>query len=93
MNKKQQEEINLEAKNFFNLYKKEMGESIRTGRVVIISFDSLKALEEKLSEKILENPEETISLMETALGEMGFVENPRIKRAFDTRIFFPPCPL
>lgn len=80
MEKRAQEELILESKSFFDSYKEEIRESIRSGeRVVKVNFSNLAEFSPVLSEKILELPEETISIMETALGETGFVENPRIR--------------
>jgi len=80
MAKKGQEELILEAKNFFNAYKGEIGKSIRTGeRVVQLSFPSLSEFSPTLSEKLIESPEETIAILETALDESGLVKSPRIR--------------
>jgi replicative DNA helicase Mcm len=79
-NKKKQDELILEAKNFFESYKKQIGESARSGeRVLRIKFPNLAAFSPILSEKILETPEETIAVMETALEESELVKSPRIR--------------
>tara|TARA_Y100000034_G_C6902655_1_gene417862 strand:+ start:976 stop:3003 length:2028 start_codon:yes stop_codon:yes gene_type:complete len=82
--KKKQEELILEAKNFFEAHKKEIGESSREGEKVIrIAFPQIAAFSPNLSEKITETPEDSLAIFETALGEIGLVgENPRI-RIFD----------
>ena len=77
-----QEEILTEAKNFFNFpaNKKKVGKSIReTENIVFISFEDLASFSHKLSDLLLEKPEETFALMETALEELKLVENPRIR--------------
>ena len=80
MDKKKSEELILEAKNFFDSSKKQLGESIRSGkRVMQLDFSQLSQFSPFLSEKIIESPEETISLMEVALEESGLVEKPRIR--------------
>jgi len=80
MEKKRQEEITLESKNFFNAYKKEIGESIRSGNnVVQIEFSKLAEFSPILSETLLEIPEESISILENALEETGLVKTPRIR--------------
>lgn len=70
MKKVEREEIEQDAKKFFNDYKRKIGESIRTGRVAYLSFDDIQFYQ-KLSEKILDNPEETIAIMESALADYG----------------------
>ncbi len=78
--RKEQEELMLEAKSFFDTYKKEIGESIRTGeKTVIVKFHSLAEITPRLSEKIIELPEETIAIMENSLEESGLMESPRIR--------------
>lgn len=78
--KKKQDDLILEAKNFFSSYKKEIGESIRGGeRVVKISFSPLAEFSPSLTESLIEAPEETIALLETALEESGLVKSPRIR--------------
>jgi len=78
--KKSKDEFILEAKNFFNLYKKEIGESIRTGgNIVRIDFNKISQYSHILAESIFELPEENIALMEMALEELGLVKNPRIR--------------
>jgi replicative DNA helicase Mcm len=79
-NKKKQEELLLEAKNFFDAHKKEIGESIRSGEnVVNLEFSDLSEFTPLLSERVIEFPEETIAILETALEESGLVKNPRIR--------------
>ncbi len=76
--KKKQDELILEAKNFFDSYKKEIGESIRSEEhVVKLSFPTLAEFSPILSERIIEFPEETIAILETALEESGLVKKPR----------------
>src|SRR3989344_6174383 len=78
--RKQHEELILEAKNFFDAYKKELGQSIRKAdRIATISFFQLSEFSPILSEKIIEKPEETIAIMETALEETGLVKSPRVR--------------
>jgi len=73
------EELIIEAKSFFNFYKKEIKESIRkTKKVVFLDFMRLEEFS-KLSDEILANPEETLSLMELAVEELGLLENIRIR--------------
>ena len=75
-----QEDLVLEAKGFFNAHKKEIGESIRNEEgIVKLSFSKLAAYSPKLCDKLIELPEETLAIMETALDELGLVNNARIR--------------
>jgi replicative DNA helicase Mcm len=73
-------ELTIDAKNFFNLHKKELGESIRKGdNVIYIDFMQLTEFSNKLSDEILSNPEETLRIIELAIEESGLVSNVRIR--------------
>ena len=74
------EEFITEAKSFFTEYRKQIGESIRKGKkVVFINFDDLASSSPVLSEALIENPEEILQLIETALEETGLIKNPRVR--------------
>ena len=74
------EELIIEAKNFFNFYKKEIGESVRKkNNIVFLNFLNLTEFSNKLSEEILNNPEETLGLIELAIEESGLFSNIRIR--------------
>ena len=76
--KKQDYEV--QAKKFFQDYKKEIGESIRQdNKVVRLNFKSLVQFSPSISEKLLETPEETIALLENALDDSGLIKDPRIR--------------
>jgi len=78
--KPRNEELMIEAKNFFDSYKKEVGEEMRKGKsVVFIDFTRLTEFSTKLSEEILKNPEETLAIIETAIEETGMVDNVRVR--------------
>ncbi|MBU1988564.1 MAG: hypothetical protein KKD94_03735, partial [Nanoarchaeota archaeon] len=78
--KRKQEDLVLEAKNFFNAYKKELGESVRRDEgVVRLDFQQLQSYSPVLADNILELPEETIAVLELALEEMGLLEKPRVR--------------
>ncbi len=80
MEKKRQEELLLEAKNFFNASKKDIISSIRTGeKVVHISFNKLSEFSPELADQTTDRPEETIAILENALEESELVKNPRIR--------------
>lgn len=80
MGRANQEELLIEAKNFFNSYKEEVGESIRKHKnVIYIDFMKLAETSVKLSNEILDNPEETLSIFELAVEDLGFVKNARVR--------------
>ena len=77
---KTKESLVIEAKNFFDSHKKELGESIRKGKNIIhLDFMKLSEFSSKLSNEILSNPEETLGLIELAIEEFGLVENPKVR--------------
>ena len=75
-----QEELLIEAKNFFNSHKEDLGESIRK-KTNVIFLDFVKLIESniKLADEILANPEETLGIFELAVEELGFVKNARVR--------------
>ena len=74
------EDLLIEAKNFFDFYKKEFGESIRKGQnAIYLDFMKLTEFSNQLSNEILSNPEETLRLVELAIEESGLVKNVRIR--------------
>jgi len=78
--KKGSEELIIEAKAFFETYKKEIGESIRRGKkVVFINFEDLASSSPTLSEALISSPEEILQVLETALEETGLIKLPRIR--------------
>tara|TARA_Y100000034_G_scaffold124917_1_gene173728 strand:+ start:803 stop:3838 length:3036 start_codon:yes stop_codon:yes gene_type:complete len=78
--KKSNEDLTIEAKQFFETYKKEIGESIRKGkRVVFVNFEDLSSSSPILAEALIGNPEEAMQLLEMALEDTGLIKNPRIR--------------
>lgn len=74
--KLKKEELLLEAKNFFEFYKKELGDSIRRfGNVIYIDFQKLTEFSNKLAEEVIVNPEDTLRLIELAIEEIGWLES------------------
>ena len=74
------EELIIEAKNFFDAHKKEFGESIRKGNnVIYLDFMELTEFSSILSDEILSNPEETLRLVELAIEERGLINNVRVR--------------
>jgi len=79
-NRPKQEELIIEAKNFFDFYKKEVGDSLRKSKSVIyIDFTKLTEFSNKLAEEILTNPEEVLRFVEIAIEETGLVNNVRVR--------------
>ena len=80
MEKSKSEELIIEAKNFFEFSKKEIGNSIRQGQgVIMLDFMALSEFSNKLSDEIIKNPEEILQLMELAIEESGLISRARIR--------------
>ena len=79
--KVKQEDLISEAKKFFDGYKRIIGKSMKPGdKTIFLNFSDLSEYSPLLSERVTEKPEETLAVLEIALGEMGlFGENPRIR--------------
>ncbi|MEI6849886.1 MAG: minichromosome maintenance protein MCM [archaeon] len=78
--KKRQEDLLLEAKNFFNAYKKEIGSSIRSGeKIVYLQFNNIAEHSPDLSQALLETPQQTLAILENALDDSGLVKDPRVR--------------
>jgi replicative DNA helicase Mcm len=77
--RKKHEDLLLESKNFFNSYKKEIRQSEE--KIARVDFAMLAEFSPTLTESILEFPEETIAIMETAMEETmsNFVKNSRLR--------------
>ena len=70
------EDLIIEAKSFFDFYKKEIiGKSARKDiNVVSIEFMKLTEFSNKLSDELITNPEETLRLTELAIEELGLIK-------------------
>ncbi|VVB84028.1 Minichromosome maintenance protein MCM [uncultured archaeon] len=80
IDKLKSEDLMIEAKKFFDFYKKELGKSIRKGsNVVYLDFIKLTEFSNNLPEGILSNPEDTLRLIEVAIEESGLIKNVRIR--------------
>jgi len=78
--KTKSEELIIEAKNFFDSYKKDIGDSLRKGNnVIYIDFMRLTQFSNKLSDEILAKPEEILRILEMAIEESGLVNNVRVR--------------
>jgi replicative DNA helicase Mcm len=78
--KSKKEDLIIEAKNFFDFYKKEVGESLRKGlNVIYLDFMKLTEFSNILSDELITNPEEALRLVELAIEESGLVTNVRVR--------------
>ena len=74
------EDLLIEAKNFFEFYKKELGKSIRKeNNVVNLDFMQLTEFSNKLSDEILVNPEDTLRIIEQAIEQSSLADNVRVR--------------
>lgn len=74
------EELLLEAKNFFNFHKEDLGDSIRKKtNVIYMDFMKLTEFSNILADEVLTNPEETLQTIELAVEELGLVKNARVR--------------
>ncbi|PIN77618.1 AAA family ATPase [Candidatus Woesearchaeota archaeon CG10_big_fil_rev_8_21_14_0_10_34_12] len=74
------EDLIIEAKKFFDFYKKEVGKSIREGRKVIyLHFSDLSSFSHALGDSLLSNPEEIFQILELALDESGLVKDAKVR--------------
>ncbi|MCX6746973.1 MAG: minichromosome maintenance protein MCM [Candidatus Pacearchaeota archaeon] len=79
-NRSKTEELIIEAKKFFDFYKRDMGRAIRKGNnVIILDFMKLTEFCEKLPEELLSNPEEALGIIELAIEESGLIKNVRVR--------------
>jgi len=80
MVEKKTDDLVLEARNFFDTYKKEIGKSVREGKNVIhIDFNNLASFSYELAELLISQPEEVLQVLEVALEESGLVKRPRVR--------------
>ncbi len=78
--KSKTEDLIIEAKKFFDFYKKEVGRYIKRGtNVVILDFMKLIEFSNKLPDEILSNPEETLRIIEISIEESGLIKNARVR--------------
>ncbi|MEK6823403.1 MAG: minichromosome maintenance protein MCM [Nanoarchaeota archaeon] len=78
--KTKQEDLLIEAKNFFEAHKKELLESKKKGsNVVFLDFESLIKFSKILSDEILEDPEETLRIFEQAIEQSPLIDSVRIR--------------
>ncbi len=71
-----QDDFLIEAKEFFEVNKSEIGKVAKVGKKVVeISFEDFSAHSPSLAENLIERPEETIQLLEIALEELEWAPN------------------
>jgi replicative DNA helicase Mcm len=71
-----QDEFLSDAKEFFEVNRKEIGKVAKVGgNVVCIDFDNFSAHSPSLGENLIDRPEETIQLLELALEELEWAPN------------------
>ena len=76
-----QDELLLEAKNFFNSNKKELGQGSKQGeKIVKIDFLGLQEHSPTIADRLIEKPEETLQMLELALSDLDWApKEPRIR--------------
>ncbi len=78
--KSKHEDLVQEAKNFFDSYKKEIGESVRReDGVVRLNSERLVEYSPNLADRFIESPEEMVAILEVALEELEIVNKPRVR--------------
>ena len=69
------EELIIEAKEFLEYYKNEIGKYAKRGqKSVPISFNDIATFSNELADQILAKPEENIAMFELALDEIGLIK-------------------
>ncbi|MCX6742092.1 MAG: minichromosome maintenance protein MCM [Candidatus Pacearchaeota archaeon] len=74
------EDLIIEAKEFFEYYRTQIGKSAKKGEKAIhVSFQDIASFSNTLADQLLAKPEEVLSVMELALDEVGLVSNAKIR--------------
>lgn len=74
------EDLIIEAKEFFEFYRTQIGKSAKKGEKAIrVSFQDVASFSNELADQLLAKPEEVLSIMELALDEIGLVSNAKIR--------------
>jgi len=74
------EELLIEAKEFFETYKSEIGKYAKEGKKSVqISFNDLASHSHQLAEALILQPEETVQILELAIEENGLITNARVR--------------
>jgi len=79
-NQNHSEERLIEAKSFFSMQKKKLGIAAKKGdNIVVIDFKELSEFSPELSEELINKPEDTLKILESALLEGGLISDPRVR--------------
>ncbi|MGB9708143.1 MAG: minichromosome maintenance protein MCM [Candidatus Pacearchaeota archaeon] len=74
------EDLIIEAKEFFEYYKKEIGKDIKKGaKAIHVSFQDLAQFSHTLADQLLQKPEEVLSILEIALDETGIIKGAKVR--------------
>jgi replicative DNA helicase Mcm len=79
LHKSKNEELIIEAKNFFELYKKDQNVIQKKNNVMYLDFMKLTEVSSRLSDEILSNPEEILRLVELGIEESGLLSGLRVR--------------
>ena len=78
--KQKSEELINEARQFFDLYRKELSSSfIQEDHALIIDFKELSEFSLNLAEEIIGNPEDTLKILESAIDDSGLFPDTTIR--------------
>ncbi len=74
------EDLIIEAKEFFEYYKQEIGKYAKKGKKAVqVSFQDIASFSHTLADQILLKPEELLSILELALDEIGIIKKARVR--------------
>ncbi|UZE94097.1 MAG: minichromosome maintenance protein MCM [Candidatus Pacearchaeota archaeon] len=74
------EDLIIEAKEFFELYKQEIGKYAKKGKKTIqVSFQDIASFSHILADQLLLKPEEVSSILELALEEIGLITKAKVR--------------
>ncbi len=74
------EELIIEAKEFLEYYKTEIGKTAKKSqKAVNIPFNEIASFSHDLADQLLAKPEEVLSMFELALDELGLIKNAKVR--------------
>ena len=78
--KKEDVHLMTEAKNFIEVYKKELGKQLKkSSDCILLEFMDLAEFSIPLSDELIQNPENLLTILETAIDEFGLAKNLRVR--------------